>query len=198
MQTLRGDPVQPAAGSCRDSAWLLVQSCATSARRALRVRLPDPAQARRRRARRALGHRQGLHRPARLDRGLPARRRLDRPRPDLGPARGRRPHPARLRAAPERRRADHRHASDACEVEFAFAMRIDAHRRDAARHRPYTDDAVVGDRRARASGGRGARRGRRAADDGRRADLRRPSTTSTRRNGTPPRSAPQARARGAR
>ena len=50
-----------------------------------------------------------LHRPARLVRGLPARRRLDRPRPDLGPAGRRRPHPAGLHArslrAPRRSKA---------------------------------------------------------------------------------------------
>ena len=43
------------------------------------------------------GPEQRFHRPARLGRGLPARRRLDRPRPDLGPARRRGPHPAGLR-----------------------------------------------------------------------------------------------------
>ena len=43
------------------------------ARRPLRLRLPDPAQARREVARRPVRRRAGLHRPARLDRGLPAR-----------------------------------------------------------------------------------------------------------------------------
>ena len=76
-------------------------------RRALRLRLPDPAQARRQVARRPLGHRRGLHRPARLVRGLPAGRGLDRPGSDLGPARGRRPHSAGLlaRAFAARRRS---------------------------------------------------------------------------------------------
>ena len=55
-------------------------------RGALRLRLPDPAEERRQVARRPERHRGRLHRPARLVRGLPAGRRLDRPRPDLGPA----------------------------------------------------------------------------------------------------------------
>ena len=67
-------------------------------RRALRLRLPDPAEDRRQVARRPERHRGRLHRPARLVRGLPAGRRLDRPRPDLGPLRRRGPHPARLLA----------------------------------------------------------------------------------------------------
>ena len=75
-------------------------------RRALRLRLSDPAQARPDRARRAAGHRPRLHRPARLGRGLSAGRGLDRPRSDLGPARRRKPHPARRDAALPQRRAD--------------------------------------------------------------------------------------------
>ena len=58
------------------------------------------------RARRAAGHRPRLHRPARLGRGLSARRRLDRPRSDLGPADRRKPHSARRDAALSQRRAD--------------------------------------------------------------------------------------------
>ena len=78
---------------------------------ALRVRLPDPAHARREGARRPERRRRRLHRPARLVRGLPAGRRLDRPRPDLRPARRRRPHPAGLHARAVERRAGHRRAS---------------------------------------------------------------------------------------
>ena len=77
-------------------------------RRALRLGLPDPAHARREAARRPGRRRRRLHRPARLVRGLPARRRLDRARSDLGPARRRGPHPARLHARAVERRADHR------------------------------------------------------------------------------------------
>ena len=45
---------------------------------ALRLRLPDPAHQRRQSAGRAVGARARFHRPARLVRGLPARRGLDR------------------------------------------------------------------------------------------------------------------------
>ena len=62
-------------GSCRDSAWLLVPVVpALRPRRALRQRLPDPAQARREIARRPERRGKGFHRPARLERSLSARR----------------------------------------------------------------------------------------------------------------------------
>ena len=78
--------------------------------RALRLRLPDPAASRRETARRRrCRRRRRLHRPARLGRGLPSRRRLDRPRSDLRPARRRRPHPAWPR--PRNRRARRRSAA---------------------------------------------------------------------------------------
>ena len=51
---------------------------------AVRLRLSHPAQAGREIARRPLRRRAGFHRPARLDRSLSSRRRLDRARPDLG------------------------------------------------------------------------------------------------------------------
>ena len=88
-------------GSCRDFGLAAgADPAPPRPRRPLRLRLPDPAQAGREGARRPVRRRAGLHRPARLGRGLPARRRLDRPRPDLGPAGRRGPHPAGLHARP--------------------------------------------------------------------------------------------------
>ena len=77
-------------------------------RGAFRFRLPDPAHRRHEVARRPVGPGAGFHRPACLVRGLSTRRGLGRARPDLGPARGRRPHSAGLHARARRRRADHR------------------------------------------------------------------------------------------
>ena len=67
-------------------------------RRALRLRLPDPARRRREAARRTGGPGPRLHRPARMGRGVPARRRLDRLRSDVGAARRRGAPAARLHA----------------------------------------------------------------------------------------------------
>ena len=106
---LRGDPVEPERILPRLCLAARADPAAPWTRGSFRVGLPDSAQAGRRGTRRAVRHRQGLHRPARLDRGVPARCGLGRPRRHLGPARGRGPHSARVRSAPERRRADHRH-----------------------------------------------------------------------------------------
>ena len=75
-------------------------------RRALRLGLPDPAHAGRKAARRTRRADARFHRPPCLVRGLPAGRRLDRPRSDLGPADRRGPHPARLHARAVERGAD--------------------------------------------------------------------------------------------
>ena len=75
-------------------------------RRALRLRLPDPACRRREAAGGAGRAERRLHRPARLGRGLSARRRLDRAGCHLRPAGGRGPHPARRQPRAAIRRAD--------------------------------------------------------------------------------------------
>ena len=140
-------------------------------RRALRLRLPDPAEARPRRARRAGRHRGRFHRPARLVRGLSARRRLDRARPDLGPADRREPCAAGRDAALPQRRADLRHGElRQCRLRLRHARR--PRRRASAHHQAVLGRELAGARPAGRRGRRGAEAGGRAADHGRRADLR--------------------------
>ena len=87
-------------------------------RRALCLRLPDPAHAGREAARRPRRRLHRLHRSARVDRSLPPRRRLGRLRPHLRPARRRRPHPARLHARCRQRRA-HLRSARPCKTDFS-------------------------------------------------------------------------------
>ena len=145
------------AGSCRDSAWLLVQIAAPSRpRRALRLRLSDPAEARHGAARRPARDRPRLHRSARLGRGLSARRRLDRARPHLGPVLRRGPHPARRDAALSLGGADLRRGRPR-RGRFRLRDERDAHPRGAAHH-PAVLRRVLGTaRRARRDGRRRSR-----------------------------------------
>ena len=186
-----------AQGSCRDSSWLLVAGAAPSRlRRALRLRLPDPAQARPRLARRAAGHRPRLHRPSRLVRGVPARRRLDRPRSDLGPADRRKPHPARRDAALSQRRADLGASAHGCaNVDFGFDMKVTRVAEHPRITKPFSDESWA---RLNALGQKVdavLQAERRAPHHGRRADLRVDRRFREPASGTPTPSAPPSAAK---
>ena len=117
-------------------------------RGALRLGLSRAAHRRREGARRARRADGGLHRPARLGRGLRARRRLDRPRSDLRPVRRRGAHPARLHARSVQRRAGdrlHRRVRGRVHLRQPRAPRA----RGSARHQAVHRGAVARDRRAR-------------------------------------------------
>ncbi len=189
-----------ASGSCRDSAWLLVQ---VVRRLGLAARFVSgyliQLQARHRGAATARCGTPGrLHRPARLGRGLSARRRLDRLRRHLGPADRRGPHPARRHPALPLRRADHRRLCEPAKVDFHFEMDVTRLVEPVRITKPFEDDRwealdALGEQVDRRPGRPG-----RAADHGRRADLRARSTTSRPPNGTPTPSGPTKRGDGRR
>ena len=141
VQTPRGDAGRSASGSCRDSAWLLVQilrhlGFAARFVSGYLIQLAPDDEAARRPGRPDAR----LHRSACLGRSLPAGRRLDRPRSDVGPARPARAtsrSPARpSRRAPRRSTA----ASTKAEVQFEHEMSVRRVRETPRVTKPYTDE----------------------------------------------------------
>ncbi len=139
--------------------------------RPVRLRLPGPAVLRHRGARRPVGPGCRLHRPARLDRGLHPRRRLDRAGPDLGTVRRGRPHPAGRHPAPVVGRADHRGHRDR-RVHAGLLQHRHPGPRGPARHPALHRRGLGGDQRPGSPGRPAACRRRRPADHRRRADVR--------------------------
>ena len=92
--------------------------------RPVRLRLPGPARRRPEADRRAERPDRGLHRPARLGRGLHPRRRLDRARPHLGPVRGGGAHPAGRDPAPGLVSAAITGATERSETTMSFANTV--------------------------------------------------------------------------
>lgn len=143
----------------------------TRPRRAVRLRLPGPADLRREADRRPVGSRRRLHRPARLGRGLPPRRGLGRPRSDVGPVRRRGTHPARGDPAPQRRRPDHRRDRPVSRHPGLLQHRHTLPR-GPARHAAVHPGTVGPRQRARRDGRRADEAQRRAPHHGRRTHLR--------------------------
>ncbi len=152
---------------------------AARVRGALRLGLLDPAAARRDPDRRAGRRVAGRRRPARLDRGVPARRGLDRLRRDQRPHGGRGSHSAGLHGCPVDGGAHHR-LLQLVRASRPGPRRRGVHLRDegaaagrrAAGHEALSRGSVAGHRSTGREGRRRPGPIRRPPDDGRRADVR--------------------------
>ena len=166
------DTLTLCSGSCRDSAWLLVQvlrhlGLAARFVSGYLIQLKPDVKA----LDGPSGTDVGLHRPARVDRSLPAWCGLDRARPHIGALAGEGHIP--LAATPDPQgAAPVTGAVDECEVDLRSRDERAADLRVAARHQAVHRRPVATDRRPRPLHRHGALGARRAPDDGRRADVR--------------------------